>query len=707
MFFRNTLKLRTTSSALRSIQFSAIQQCKFNKYASQNLNNQFRSPVQTKIRNYSNLKLGEEYVKCGEVTKYNENDEVTMWGWVESVRPARNNLLFLIIKDYTGSIQLIFEENDPEKLNKIKELPEESVILISGKLKKRPVSQKNKTSEEKDEKNYEIHVGEYKILNEAIKPLPTSIFSTKHKKIVQKNQEKNQEEAARDAAIDFAEKERIKLKQRILYLRTDDMQHNLRTRGKVYSVIRKHLDEKQFLEVETPTLFKRTAEGAKEFVIPSSAQINKFYALTQSPQQYKQLLMAAGIQRYYQIARCYRDEALRADRQPEFTQLDLEMSCIDCEYLYNFIENLLASIWLEVKNIKLNLPFPRMSYADALSKYGSDKPDTRFEFFMKDISSSFSPLPPFSSFLKDIPAVLAINIPLLGNHFTPFQLNQIIQEAKSIGASNLFISSVKSSSKSSSTSSLSWNCEKNEFSDSTSIFHENKDAKAAVETALALQSGDLLIISYEKDLFRSQTILGKLRLFCGNLMIQNQLLDIPSDRFDFLWVTEFPLLTQIIDSENNISYECSHHPFTAPVDEDVPLLSTSPVDVRGLHYDCVVNGVELGGGSIRIHDPDLQMKIFTDVLKLSDSQIGEFQHLLDALRVGCPPHGGIAFGLDRMVAMLCNVPSIRDVIAFPKAQSGRELLTGSPAYLSERELKDYGLALLNPPNPSTPPPSQE
>ena len=470
------------------------------------------------------------------------------------------------------------------------------------------------------------------------------------------------------------------------------MQNSLRTRAKIYKVIRNFLDSNQFLEVETPTLFKRTSEGAREFIVPSYSNPGQFYALVQSPQQYKQLLMAGGIDRYYQIARCYRDEDLRADRQPEFTQLDLELSCTDVNQMYQIMEKLLSSIWKETRGIELQTPFKQMSYHDALSRFGSDKPDTRFPFEIQDITdclldeNSTIIFNMFQENIKNGGKVKAINIKGLGEVISKNEYKYLQNAALGMAGSGLLTGIVTKEKIEHHDNIYKWKTPVHQ------ILLNYPSIYANLSKSLHAEPGDLILISCEADLFLSQSILGKLRLHCANLLKNYGKLHIDPNRFDFLWVTQFPLLSRIPNIKE-IKYECSHHPFTAPVDEDISLLKSNPDKVRGQHYDCVVNGVELGGGSIRIHTPDLQLQIFKDILNLSDSSIAEFQHLIDALALGCPPHGGIAFGLDRMCALLMDTTSIRDVIAFPKSNSGREILTGSPASLSKEELQDYNLQL--------------
>lgn len=516
-----------------------------------------------------------------------------------------------------------------------------------------------------------------KILNPSIQ-LPTERFTSRSMKEHESNSDEN-----------VVERERVKLQQRVLYLRTSNMQNSLRLRAKTYQVIRKYLDGERFVEVETPTLFKRTSEGAREFLVPTSSQPGKFYALVQSPQQYKQLLMAGGLDRYYQIARCYRDEALRADRQPEFTQLDMELSCTNIHQVYEIMEKLIQQIWKDVRGIDIKTPFSRMSYNDALSRFGSDKPDTRFGFEIQDLtncivdSNGSTPLRMFQNNITNGGKLLAINIKGLGSVISSSNLKSLIPMAESLGASGLLTVVVNSPSND---GNFNWK------TPIKKLLESNPDIQKKLSDELNAEEGDLLLFSCESDLFLSQSVLGKMRLHGRDLLQSYKKLDIPEDQFNFLWVTQFPLLSRVSDC-SEIKYECSHHPFTAPLEEDIPLLKSDPEKVRGQHYDCVVNGVELGGGSIRIHNADLQLQIFKDILQLDDKEISHFQHLINALRLGCPPHGGIAFGLDRMCSLLANTSSIRDVIAFPKSNLGTDWVTGSPSTISDEELKEYNLNL--------------
>jgi aspartyl-tRNA synthetase len=447
------------------------------------------------------------------------------------------------------------------------------------------------------------------------------------------------------------------------------MTRNLRIRSKVAIAVRRYMDAQGFLEVETPTLFKSTPEGAREFLVPNRREPGTFYALPQSPQQYKQILMVAGIERYFQLARCYRDEDLRADRQPEFTQVDIEMSFIDREDIYALIEGLVKEVWQTALGMDIPTPFKRMTFHEALNRYGIDKPDTRFAMEIADLTEDFraSTFKVFSGAVQAGGVVKALNAKGLAGA-TQGQIETMTEYAKSFGAKGLAYIKV----------------ENNEWKSPIVKFFSEAE-KQALKTKLAIEEGDLILFAADQWLNACE-ILGKIRLYCADVLRQQGKLTIDPARFDFLWVVDFPLLS--FDKELNRWYS-SHHPFTAPVEEDIPFLTSDPKKVRGQHYDIVVNGVELGGGSIRIHQPDVQKTIFEEILAIPPDETKlRFGYMLEAFRYGAPPHGGIALGFDRMIAILCGTPSIRDVIAFPKTAKGTCLMTDSPSTVSARQLRD-------------------
>jgi aspartyl-tRNA synthetase len=432
---------------------------------------------------------------------------------------------------------------------------------------------------------------------------------------------------------------------------------------------RTFMDEQGFLDVETPTLFKSTPEGAREFIVPCRNSPGLFYALPQSPQQFKQILMVAGVERYFQLARCYRDEDLRADRQPEFTQIDLEMSFIDREDIYRVIEGLLGRLWKIALDVEIPTPFERVSFREALDRYGIDKPDTRFGMELADFTEEFraSSFKVFSGAVVNGGVVKALNAKGLACA-TQGQIETMTAMAKDFGAKGLAYIKVEGGE---------WK--------SPIVKFFNDAEKAALQQKLAIEEGDLVLFAADQWLNACE-ILGKIRLYAADVLKGMGRLVVDANRFDFLWVVDFPLLS--FDKEQNRWYS-SHHPFTAPVAEDIPLLKTDPKKVRGQHYDIVVNGVELGGGSIRIHQREVQKTIFEEILQIPPEEATlRFGYLLEAFRFGAPPHGGIALGFDRLIAILCGTPSIRDVIAFPKTAKGTCLMTDSPAVVAARLLRE-------------------
>ena len=463
--------------------------------------------------------------------------------------------------------------------------------------------------------------------------------------------------------------EDLRLTYRYLDLRRESNLNTLKLRHRASMAIRKYFDRQDFLEIETPMLFKSTPEGAREFLVPSRLNEGKFYALPQSPQQYKQMLMVAGVERYYQLARCFRDEDLRADRQPEFTQVDLEMSFIDREDMYALIEGLLSVVWKETLGEEITTPFLRMPYNEAMNRFGSDKPDMRFGMEIQDFSEDFreSDFKVFAGTVQSGGSVKAFNAKGLAN-ITQGELKHLEETAKSLGAKGLaFIKSEGGDWKS-------------------PILKFLSDAEQeTLKTKLEVGDGDIVFFA-AGSWDSSCNILGRVRLEAATLLEKRGQSLRDSKDWKFLWVIDFPLMHF---EEEEGRYVASHHPFTAPVKEDLPLLESEPKKVRGQHYDIVLNGVELGGGSIRIHQPDVQKKIFEDVLSIpADVVKSRFGYMLESFEYGAPPHGGIALGLDRLVTILAGKESIRDVIAFPKTQKGQDLMTDSPGTATERQLRD-------------------
>jgi aspartyl-tRNA synthetase len=587
---------------------------------------------------------------CNELRPAHIGQSVTLTGWVHSRRDL-GGLIFIDVRDREGRTQTVFDPSDlPKELfEQAAALRSECVVLITGNVRQRPEGTNNP----------KIPTGEIEVMAKALEVLNTADVLPF---------------PVDDPEVASKVNEELRLKYRFLDLRRPEMARNLRLRSKVATATRIFMDEQGFLEVETPILFKSTPEGAREFLVPNRREPGTFYALPQSPQQFKQILMVGGIERYYQIARCFRDEDQRADRQLEFTQIDIEMSFIEREDIYALIEGLLKRIWKAALNIDLPTPFKRLCFQEAINRYGIDKPDTRFGMELVDFTEEFrgSKFKIFSGAVANQGVVKAINAKGLAS-VTQGQMDTMTEYAKSFGAKGLAFIKVEGGE---------WK--------SPIVRFFNEAEKAALTSKLAIEEGDLILFAADQWLTACE-ILGKIRLYCADVLRGQGKLVVPADRFDFLWVVDFPLLS--FDKEQNRWYS-SHHPFTAPVAEDVPMLKTDPKKVRGQHYDIVVNGVELGGGSIRIHRPDVQKTIFEEVLQISPEETKlRFGYMLEAFRFGAPPHGGIALGFDRLVAMLCGTPSIRDVIAFPKTAKGTCLMTESPTPVSARELRDLHIEL--------------
>ncbi len=576
---------------------------------------------------------------CAQLTRSDLNATVSLAGWVDSVRD-HGGIIFVDLRDRQGVTQIKF---DAQCRAEAAHLKDESVIGITGKVELRPADMMNKN-------------------------LPTGEVEVDASELVIHNISDTPPFPLTDAGGDKVNED-LRLTYRYLDLRRPKMRKNLLTRHRATKAVRDYFDAQEFIEVETPALFKSTPEGAREYLVPSRIHAGQFYALSQSPQQFKQILMVAGVEKYFQIARCFRDEDLRADRQMEFTQIDVEASFIDREGIYALFEGMLKKVWKDVLNHDLPTPFPRLAYSDAMNRYGVDKPDTRFAMELVDLSDTFkaSGFKVFASTVAAGGCVKAFNAKGLAD-ITQGEIGALEEIAKSLGAKGLAFIKVEGGE---------WK------SPIVKFFSESE--KAALTAKLAITDGDIIFFA-AAPWDRACAILGRTRLEAAQLLAKRGRMTIGADQWNFLWVVDFPLMSY---DEEHKRYVATHHPFTAPVAEDVALLDSNPKAVRGQHYDVVLNGMELGGGSIRIHQPALQKKVFEDVLKIpADVVESRFGYMLKAFTYGAPPHGGIAFGLDRMVALLCGTTSIRDVIAFPKTQKAQDLMAQSPTPVTAKQLKD-------------------
>src|SRR3954470_18730697 len=576
---------------------------------------------------------------CAQLTKANLGATVSLAGWVDSVRD-HGGIIFVDLRDREGVTQVKFDSALREQAAQLKD---ESVIGITGKVENRPEAMVNKN-------------------------LPTGEIEIDATELVVHNLSDTPPFPLTDAGGDKVNED-LRLTYRYLDLRRPKMRKNLAVRHRATKSVRDYFDSQGFYEVETPALFKSTPEGAREYLVPSRIHPGEFYALSQSPQQFKQILMVAGVEKYFQLARCHRDEDLRADRQPEFTQIDIEMSFIDREDIYLLIEGLLKRVWKTALNTDIPTPFKRISFEEALNRWGIDKPDTRFGMELVDFTEEFkaSTFKVFSGAVANVCVVKALNAKGLAGA-TQGQIETMTEYAKSFGAKGLAYIKV----------------ENGEWKSPIVKFFSDAE-KSALRSKLKIEEGDLILFAADQWLNACE-ILGKIRIYCAELFKTQSKLTVPSDQFHFLRVVDFPLLS--FDKEQNRWYS-SHHPFTAPVAEDVSMLKSDPKKVRGQHYDIVVNGVELGGGSIRIHQPDVQKTIFEELLQIPPEETQtRFGYMLEAFRYGAPPHGGIALGFDRLCAILCGTPSIRDVIAFPKTAKGVDLMTDTPTPVSKNQLRD-------------------
>ncbi len=574
---------------------------------------------------------------CGEVTEVGK--EVVVGGFVDRIRD-KGGVIFIVLRDRTGVVQLLFnDETDREIFDKAASCKSEYVLMAKGEVRERESkNDKLKTG------NVEIFVNDLRVLAKAQTP-PFEIV----------NETKVNDE--------------LRLKYRYLDLRRAPLQENIIKRHEIAKVTREYFYENGFLEIETPMMMKSTPEGARDYLIPSRVHQGKFYALPQSPQIYKQLLMVSGYDRYIQLARCFRDEDLRADRQPEFTQIDLEMSFVDAEDIQECVEGFIQRVFKEVMGVDVPTPLPRLTFADAMNRYGSDKPDTRFGFEIQDITDTVKDIDfvVFKSAVEDGGTVRAINVKNGAATYTRKEIDKLVEHAKGIGAKGLAY--------------IRWADEPN-----CSFKKFLKDGELEkICAAVDAHEGDLVLICADKTKTVLST-LGAIRLICGK-----KLDVIPDDVYNFLWITEMPFFEY--DDENN-TWVAAHHPFTMPMEECLGYLDTDPANVRAKAWDLVLNGTELSSGSMRITDFELQQRMF-EALGMTDEEIqAKFGFLVDAYRYGAPPHGGMGIGLDRLAMIMCKADSLRDVTAFPKVQNASELMSECPSAVDNESLEVLGISVV-------------
>lgn len=573
---------------------------------------------------------------CAQLTEQNVGQEVTVMGWVDTRRDL-GGLIFIDVRDTSGVIQCVFDSAEYKDFAKVESLRNEYVVAIRGKVLLRDEETINPNIATG---TIEVRATDLKILSAAKTP-PFYI----------------------EDGVNV--REELRLKYRYLDLRRPEMQAKMKMRHQVMQLVRNYFSENGFLEIETPMLAKSTPEGAREYLVPSRIQPHKFYALPQSPQMFKQLLMVSGLDRYFQIVRCFRDEDLRADRQPEFTQIDLEMSFVSPDDVMSVNEKLVQKIFQETWGMDLPVPFRRLTYREAMDRFGSDKPDTRFGLELCEISDlvANTNFKVFASIVKNGGTVRGINVKGGVDEFARRELDALVEYVKQYGAKGMAWISVK----------------ENELQSPIVKFFTEEETNAILDR-MGAEVGDVLMFVSDVNEDVVFDALGHLRLHLGEKL---GLID--HDKLDVLWVTEFPLLEYSAEEKRFVA---KHHPFTMPMDEDIQYLDSDPGRVRAKAYDLVINGMEVGGGSCRIYNPNLQAKMF-DVLGLSHEEAQDkFGFLIEGFQYGTPPHGGMAYGLDRLVMILTKSKSIRDVIAFPKVQSGTCPLTGAPYYVEQKQLDE-------------------
>ncbi len=579
--------------------------------------------------------------RCGELSAANAGEQVTVMGWVQKNR-NKGGLVFVDVRDRSGIIQVVFEEGkaDAELIAKAAGLRSEYVVAVAGRVEKRSgaVNEHIATGE------IEVIPSELRVLSESATP-PFPI-----------------EENSKT-------KEELRLKYRYLDLRRPDLQRNLMMRSRVATLTRQFLAEEGFLEIETPILGKSTPEGARDYLVPSRVHPGSFYGLPQSPQLFKQLLMCSGYDRYFQIAKCFRDEDLRADRQPEFTQIDMELSFVDVDDVIDVNERLLAKLFRDVLGVEVSLPIPRMTWQEAMDRYGSDKPDTRFGMELVNVTETVKDFDfvVFKGAVENGGTVRGINVKGQGG-MPRKKIDKLVSFAKDYGAKGLAYIAIQ---------------EDGTVKSSFAKFMTEEQSKNLIR-AMSGEAGDLLLFAADQNKV-VWDVLGALRV---ELAKQLELLD--KNEYKFLWITEFPLLEW---SEEQNRYTAMHHPFTMPMEEDLQYIDSEPGRVRAKAYDITLNGNEIGGGSIRIYQDDIQEKMFEVLGFTKEQAYSQFGFLMDAFRYGVPPHAGLAYGLDRLVMLMAKEDSIRDVIAFPKIKDASCLMTDAPGEVDEKQLAELGLAL--------------
>ena len=581
--------------------------------------------------------------RCAELSGANTGETVTVMGWVQKNR-NKGGLVFVDVRDRSGIIQVVFEEgkSEPELIEKAARLRAEFVVAVVGKVEKRSGAV-----------NGNLTTGEIEIIPEQLRILAES------------------ETPPFPIEENSKTKEEVRLKYRYLDLRRPDLQRNLMMRSQVATLTRQFLADEGFFEIETPILIGSTPEGARDYLVPSRIHQGHFYALPQSPQLFKQLLMCSGYDRYFQLAKCFRDEDLRADRQPEFTQIDMELSFVDVDDVIDVNERLLAKLFKEVLGLEVKLPIPRMTWQEAMDRYGSDKPDIRFGMELHDVTEVVREceFAVFRGAVENGGSIRGINAKGQGN-MPRKKIDKLVSFAKDYGAKGLAYIAIQ---------------EDGSLKSSFAKFMKEEEMSALV-AAMDGEKGDLLLFAADKNKV-VWDVLGALRL---ELARQMELLD--KNEYKFLWVTEFPLLEW---SEEQNRYTAMHHPFTMPMEEDLVYIDSDPGRVRAKAYDIVLNGNEIGGGSVRIFNPEIQNKMF-EVLGFTPEQANEqFGFLLTAFKYGVPPHAGLAYGLDRLVMLMAKEDSIRDVIAFPKVKDASDLMTEAPTAVDQKQLEELGLAVVS------------